>query len=162
MVADTMAVHALKARRAVRGNKNPASPSANRTRPLENRHLLLVEESRVRRPHCRELLEKAGAEVLLERHAMTGVVVALSMPERFDALILDLNLPLLEIAEAGIALRSAGFDRPIIALVSALSGKAKPSLDLAGCNIIPKNSAIARAFASLVADFIDAAPADLN
>ncbi len=96
---------------------------------------------------------------MLERHAMTGVVVALSMPERFDALILDVKLPLLEIAEAGIALRSAGFDRPIIALVSALPGKAKRSLDHAGCNIIPKNSAIASAFVSLVAGFIDSSAA---
>jgi len=99
---------------------------------------------------------------MLERHAMTGIAVALSMPERFDALILDLNLPLLEIAEAAIALRAAGFDPPIIALVSALPRKAKTSLDLAGCNIIPKNSVIAPAFVRLVANFIEAAPPGLN
>jgi CheY-like chemotaxis protein len=161
MRADTTAVRPLKAlQRALRQSES-ATSSTKRNRALENRHFLLVEEISVRPPHCRELLEKAGAEVLLERHAMTGVVVALSMPERFDALILDLKLPLLEIAEAGIALRSAGFDRPIIALVSALPGKARRSLEHAGCNIIPKNSAIASAFVSLVAGFIHPAPAAL-
>src|SRR4051812_8421051 len=84
--------------------------------PLENRHVLLVEEIADRRRHSTELLEEAGGEVTLERHALTGVIVGVSMPERFDALILDVDLPLLEIVEAGVALRSAGFDRPIIAL----------------------------------------------
>jgi CheY-like chemotaxis protein len=159
MPAETVAPRRTKASRTT-VTKNPLAAASNRrVSRLENRHFLLVEDAPVRGLHCRELLERAGAEVMLERHAMTGVVVALSMPERFDALILDVKLPLLEIAEAGIALRSAGFDRPIIALVSALPGKAKRSLDHAGCNIIPKNSAIASAFVSLVAGFIDSSAA---
>jgi hypothetical protein len=160
MPADTIAPRRTKAQRTAAAKNPVAAASTKRIHRLEDRHFLLVEESPARGLHCRELLEKAGAEVMLERHAMTGVVVALSMPERFDALILDVKLSLLEIAEAGIALRSAGFDRPIIALVSALPGKARRSLDHAGCNIIPKNSAIASAFVSLVAGFIDSsAPA---
>ena len=123
-------------------------------RPLENRHFLLVEESPDKRRLSIQLLEDAGAEVTLERHALTGVVVALSMPERFDALILDLKAPLLEIVEAGIALKSAGFDRPIIALVPELQGRAKRSLPDAGCNIIQKDSRIATAFVSTVAGII--------
>src|SRR6185369_13940048 len=85
---------------------------ARQVRLLEERHFLLVEESADRRRLSAQLLEDAGAEVTLERHALTGVIVALSMPERFDALILDVKRPLLEIVEAGVALRSAGFDRP--------------------------------------------------
>ena len=61
--------------------------SAKQILPLENRHFLLVEEIADRRRLSLELLEEAGAEVTLERHALTGVIVAVSMPERFDALI---------------------------------------------------------------------------
>ena len=98
----------------------------------------------------------------LERHALTGVVVALSMPERFDALILDVKLPLLEIVEVGIALKSAGFDRPIIALVPELPRKAQRFPHQAGCNFIPKNSQIASVFVSMVNGLIRSTPAELN
>src|SRR4051794_22013846 len=77
---------------------------AKRIRPLEDRHLLLVEELADRQQLSTQLLEDAGAEVTLERHALTGVIVAVSMPERFDALILDLKRPFLEIVEASVAL----------------------------------------------------------
>jgi CheY-like chemotaxis protein len=131
-------------------------------RLLENRHFLLVEEIPGRRRMSLRLLEDAGAEVTLERHVMTGVIVAVSMPERFDALILDVKLPLLEIVEAGVALRSAGFDRPIIALVPAVHGKAKRTLHDAGCNIIQTNEKIDSAFIRMVADFIHSSSAALN
>jgi len=108
------------------------------------------------------MLEDAGAEVTLERHALTGVIVALSMPERFDALILDVKRPLLEIVEASVALRSAGFDRPIIALVPVTAGKAKSTLQDAGCNIIQTSGRIDSAFVGMVARYIESTPAALN
>jgi hypothetical protein len=118
-----------------------------------------VEEPLDRRRRSLALLERAGAEVTLERHALTGVAVALSMPERFDALILDVKRKPLEIVEASIALRAAGFDRPIIALIPGLKGDRQRSLQHAGCHIIRKNSEIASAFVKLVAGFIRSKPA---
>src|SRR6185436_14795541 len=135
---------------------------AKRIRPLKDRHFLLVEELADRRQLSTQLLEDAGAEVTLERHALTGVIVALSMPERFDALILDVKRPLLEIVEASVALRGAGFDRPIIALVPATAAKAKRTLHGAGCNIIPTNGRIDSAFVGMVAQYIDSKAVALN
>jgi len=152
----------MKALRKAPAKKHFPASSTRRILSLENRHFLLVEEAPDRRQPCLELLEHAGAEVTLERHALTGVVVALSMPERFDALILDVKLPLLEIVEVGIALKSAGFDRPIIALVPELPRKAQRFPHQAGCNFIPKNSQIASVFVSMVNGLIRSTPAELN
>jgi CheY-like chemotaxis protein len=151
----------MKALRKAAVKPSRANP-VKRILPLENCHFLLVEESADQRRHSMQLLEDAGAEVTLERHALTGVIVAVSMPERFDALILDVKLPLLEIVEAGVALRSAGFDRPIIAMVPAGNGKAKRTLHDAGCNIIQTNDKINAAFVGMVADFIHSNAAALN
>jgi CheY-like chemotaxis protein len=149
----------MKSLRKALPNMKGAVERGKRIRPLENRHFLLVEEPPDRRKQSLELLEKAGAEVMLERHALTGVAVALSMPERFDALILDVKRKPLEIIEASIALRAAGFDRPIIALIPGLHEKGQRSLQHAGCHIIHKNSEIASAFVGLVAGFIRSKPA---
>jgi CheY-like chemotaxis protein len=135
---------------------------SRRNRPLEQRHFLLVEELPDRRRLSAQMLEDAGAEVMLERHALTGVIVALSMPERFDALILDVRRPLLEIVEASVALRSAGFDRPIIALVPVTAVKAKGTLESAGCHIIQTGGRINSTFVKMVTRYIDATPAALN
>jgi hypothetical protein len=137
----------------------PTAARSRRIRPLQGRHFLLIEEPADRRRLSVHLLEQAGAEVMLERHALTGVAVALSMPERFDALILDVKRKPLEIIEAGMALKAAGFDRPIIALVPGLNGKSHSCLPHAGCHIIQKNSGIASAFVNLIAGFIRSKPA---
>ena len=135
----TMAASAALRDRGGRGVREadedpPANPSADPSRsgsPLAEAalglRLLLAEDSPTNQKAVALCLEIAGAEVTVAPDGAAAVAEALKAEaERvpFDAILMDMQMPVLDGYEATRQLRRRGYSRPIIALTaSGLSDK---------------------------------------
>src|SRR5258708_5850167 len=98
-------------------------PISLASKPLSNCRILLVDDAPDPRRVNLRLLEEAGAQVTLECHALAGAHRVIANPDLFDALIMDLKLPRLDGEEAVGVVRSTGYSRPILALVSMVMSR---------------------------------------
>lgn len=85
---------------------------------LLDRRILLVEDGPDNQRLIAFLLQEAGAEVVLANNGRVAVEIALTSDERFDAILMDMQMPIMDGYEATKALRDAGYDAPIIALTA--------------------------------------------
>lgn len=112
------------------------SPVANASGIL-NCRILLADDG----PHNQRLvvllLRKAGAEVILAENGRMAVDLALAAQQAgspFDAILMDMRMPIMDGYEATRELRNAGYRGPIIALTAnAMSEDRQKCLD-AGCD----------------------------
>jgi len=86
------------------------------TSPLEGMQVLLVEDSPDIQILIRHFLKKFGAQVDLAENGEEGLNKARARP--FDAILMDLQLPMMNGIEATQALRQSGQRTPIIALTA--------------------------------------------
>ena len=84
--------------------------------PLAGRRILVVEDSSDIRSLFEVYLKRAGATVETADNGRDGMVKALA--GNFDALLMDLQMPVMDGYEAIKGLRAGGFARPVIALTA--------------------------------------------
>jgi signal transduction histidine kinase/CheY-like chemotaxis protein len=105
--------------------------------PLAGRRLLLVEDSKDNRRLFSLLIKKAGAEVSEADNGRSAVEIVtenLKNAARFDLILMDMQMPILDGYAATRQLREMGYTDPIIALTAhAFSEERQKCLD-AGCN----------------------------
>ncbi len=89
---------------------------ATTDRPLAGIQLLLVDDDEANGRLLSTILVQAGAEVVLAENGRLGVVAALAKP--FDAILMDMQMPVLNGLEATRQLREKGIAVPIIALTA--------------------------------------------
>ncbi len=83
---------------------------------LRGLKLLLVEDSPDNQMLITLYLNKVGAEVKVASDGATGVELALA--ENFDAVLMDVQMPILDGHEATRKLRNLKYSKPIIALTA--------------------------------------------
>ncbi len=99
---------------------------------LDGVEILLVEDGEVNRQFIRLLLEEAGATVTITEDGQQGLQQA--RQRTFDAIILDMQMPIMDGYRAAGEMRDSGVACPIIALTAhAMSGDAEKCLN-AGCS----------------------------
>lgn len=99
---------------------------------LDGRDILLVEDGEVNRQFLRLLLEQTGATVATAEDGQQGLQQA--RQRAFDAIILDMQMPIMDGYKAATEMRASGITCPIIALTAhAMSGDADKCLR-AGCS----------------------------
>lgn len=106
-------------------------------RTFAGRRLLIVDDSPENQEVLRFLLEESGAEVETADDGQSGVETVLAAKRNgraFDAILMDMNMPVLDGYEATRRLVAAGIEEPVIALTAlALSGDEERCRE-AGCS----------------------------
>ncbi len=83
---------------------------------LKGMEVLLVEDSPDNQFLIRQMLAKSGARISVENDGEAGVKTALS--KKFDVILMDIQMPVMDGHEAVRTLRKAGYSAPIVALTA--------------------------------------------
>ncbi|MDH1105799.1 PAS domain S-box protein [Pseudomonas otitidis] len=124
--------------RAIWGEEVDAGQPASvaRVRHLAGLCLLVVEDNALNRQVASELLMGEGAEVVLAEGGLEGVQAVLEEPERFDAVLMDIQMPDIDGLEASRRIRLDERCRtlPIIAMTANASEQDRRTCLEAGMN----------------------------
>jgi CheY-like chemotaxis protein len=101
---------------------------------LSGRQVLVAEDNRVNQLLARTLLEKAGVVVTLVQNGLEAVTAAVEAPGRFDAILMDLQMPEMDGFEATRAIigRLGSASPPIIAMTAHAMSEEKEHCLAAG------------------------------
>ena len=114
-----------------------AGKSDDRLTRLDEIRILLAEDGPDNQRLITHLLEKAGAQVAVVedgRRAVHTAMEAVAKSMRFDTILLDMHMPVMDGYEAARTLRRKGYDGHIIALTAhAMAGDREKCIE-AGCN----------------------------
>ncbi len=100
-------------------------------------HILLVEDGATNRKLIGLLLQRAGATVHCAENGQVGVEVAASA--RFDLVLMDMQMPVMDGYSATRELRRLGYRQPIIALTAHAMNGDERTCRAAGCSgYLPK------------------------
>jgi CheY-like chemotaxis protein len=81
-----------------------------------------------------QFIQSAGAEVTLVCSGQSAVDSVRESPTRFDAVVMDFQMPELDGLDVTRQLRELGYSRPIIAVTAFCSESLKQSWFTAACN----------------------------
>ena len=107
-----------------------AAAKAGPVQRLSGLRLLVVEDNKINQLVARGLLEKEGAKVALADDGALGVAAVAADPEGFDAVLMDLQMPVMDGYAATHAIREQ-LGRTALPII-AISANALPS-DRAAC-----------------------------
>ncbi len=127
----TSVLRALARAQAVRRSSYPPEATHSTAR-LHGRRILVVQDSEVTRELVREVLELAGAEVRVAVNGLQAVELAADSP--FDAILMDLHLPLLDGYGATRAIRGQPRSNriPILAMTASAPAEVEERCIAAG------------------------------
>ena len=131
---------------------------------LKGRRVLVVDDGVTNRKLIRLLLERAGAKVRDAENGQAAVDMAKQLA--FDAILMDMQMPVMDGYSATRALRNDGFTRPIIALTAHAMKGDREKCEQAGCsgyvskpiNVEELMRTVTDCFASPVGEIAEPAP----
>jgi CheY-like chemotaxis protein len=117
---------------------NPSTPSSPPTQSvtakLEGLHVLVAEDGPDNQKLIRHHLTKAGAKVTIVENGQLAVDEIKNVEKRFDIVLMDMQMPVMDGYTATGVIRSLEVDIPVVALTAhAMSGDREKCID-AGCS----------------------------
>ena len=113
------------------------SADSSRDGQLLNRRVLIADDDKDNQRLISFFLEKAGAQVSVVsdgRQAVDAALAAENYDQPFDAILMDLQMPLMDGLQATGVLRAEGYRRPIIALSACALKSERAKCWAAGCS----------------------------
>ena len=111
---------------------NTQPSTKERKKGLEGLHVLVVEDNSINQEVVKAMLERVGISVEVANNGKEGVACFLS--QRFDAILMDIQMPVMGGYEASRQIRVHDADIPIIALTAAATAEDKKKALDAGMN----------------------------
>ncbi len=147
----------------IRAGEDGADREGADSELLEGRRILIVDDSEDNRDVLRFLLQEAGCTCVIAENGALGVRAALEASKTgqgFDAILMDVNMPVMDGYEATARLLAAGLECPIIALTAmAMEDDANRCMQ-AGCiDYIPK-PVVPRTFFQIIARHLPEPPSE--
>jgi signal transduction histidine kinase/AmiR/NasT family two-component response regulator len=128
----------------------PAAPGAT----LSGR-VLVAEDHESLRELVALQLQQLGLEYRIVDNGFAAVEAAAA--ERFDAILMDMDMPLMDGYEAVNVLRERGFDRPIVAFTAHAAGPAIERARAQGCDAVVHKPVTAERLRAALQPFLAAA-----
>ncbi len=133
----TVDTGSLEGVRLIRGEEQSSAPvdvSGEGTPPprLQGKKILLAEDQADLRELMQRYLEKNGARLVICHNGADAVQQALLT--EYDAILMDIQMPILDGYEATKELRAQGYSRPIVALTAHASTADREKCYNAGCD----------------------------
>lgn len=147
-------------------NNSNQDPATSLEITLEGLKILLAEDGPDNQRLISFILKKAGAEVIIAENGEVASQKALESMEGgspYDAILMDIQMPILDGYEATRNIRERGYSAPVIALTAnAMEGDRQKCID-AGCNDYLKKPVDRKKMVSLIHEICtaeNAVPAD--
>ncbi len=113
--------------------KNIVAPTQRTSEQrLDGVSLLLVDDSKDNRLLVNRVLTRIGAKITEATNGREAVDLALK--EKFDLILMDIQMPIMDGIQATVELRSKGYNKPIIALTAHALGEERDRCLGAGAN----------------------------
>ncbi|MEM1294882.1 MAG: response regulator, partial [Verrucomicrobiota bacterium] len=107
--------------------------------PIRKLRVLLAEDGRINQEVAINMLTQRGHEIVLAENGLEAVELFESDKAGFDAILMDVQMPLMNGYEATQAIRDRGGELPIIAMTAnAMKGDREKCLDAGMNEYIPK------------------------
>ncbi|WP_010664873.1 PAS domain-containing hybrid sensor histidine kinase/response regulator [Marinilabilia salmonicolor] len=104
------------------------------SKPKENKKILLVEDNPINQKITEKMLSRIGMVTTITNNGAEAVDLLIKNQETFDAILMDIQMPVLNGLDATRELRKAGISTPIIAMTAnVLKGDREACLE-AGMN----------------------------
>ncbi len=116
---------------------NPAAPQAvHKPKRLDGMRLLVVEDNKINQLVAKGLLKQEGAEVTLADNGQLAVELLTAKPDAFEAVLMDVQMPVMDGYEATRALRTLPVfaDLPVIAMTANAMASDREACLAAGMN----------------------------
>lgn len=116
---------------------NPAAPQVlSKPRRLDGMRLLVVEDNKINQLVAKGLLKQEGAEITLADNGQLAVDLLLAKPGAFEAVLMDVQMPVMDGYEATRALRALPVfaDLPVIAMTANAMASDREACLAAGMN----------------------------
>lgn len=132
-------------------------PDANETHiDLPPCRVLLVEDGRVNRKLISLVLRRAGVEVFTAENGQQGVELA--QQQRFDVILMDMQMPVKDGYTAACELRTLGVSTPIVALTAHAMSNDREKCLQAGCSAYLAKPVSASRLLSTLAELLPRRP----
>ena len=133
VVGDTSAQPRLSDEQYLEGLKaQPAKEALTQVEALAGGKILVVDDGKANRQLIKLVLEKAGCIVTEAENGKIGRDLALA--SKYDVVLMDMQMPVMDGYQATTALRDAGYEGPIVALTANAMAGDREKCMAAGCS----------------------------
>ncbi|MBK8098173.1 MAG: response regulator [Planctomycetes bacterium] len=134
VAAHAPAAAAPAAGAVARADRHPDTGMASTLLPVPGTRVLVVEDGRDNQRLLTHVLRKVGVDVTLADHGAQALVkVGAPAEGRFDLVLMDIQMPVMDGLAATAALRAAGHVLPIVALSASVMHADREACNAAGC-----------------------------
>lgn len=132
----TLTLPASQSNQTVTNVESPSTVSTlaepNASSPTFEGHILIAEDDETNHMILAWILEKCAVKLARARDGQE--VITLATQHRYDLVLMDLNMPVMNGIETTRRLREIGYSQPIVVLTASIDDEDKTQCIAAGCN----------------------------